>query len=251
MASTPTAINLPLAELVIKPHSTIIVCAPRGVGKSFLSKFIIKNLVDRGVYDTIYLFSSTEIYSHSFNCLPSSHIVPGYDVKFINKILDGQKKEILKHGKESPKVASVLLVFDDLLSVIQPGSLEQIQLNMMFASCRHLCVGLLVISQTSRSLFSPTVRGNADYIFWRKINQNFLPNIYESVYWSENYKHFSKFVDKSFLNTDYEFICYNSGEVDDSKKFMLVKAEKCDFMIEYGNPKKKKDSKKKPSQKIK
>ena len=52
-----------LVELKIKKHSTIIVMGRRGVGKSFLSKYLIRNMLDNKVYNTMYMFSTTERYS--------------------------------------------------------------------------------------------------------------------------------------------------------------------------------------------
>ena len=115
-------------------------------------------------------------------------------MKFIDEIVKAQRARIDKFGKDSPKVADILLIFDDLLGSIKPNSLEQQQLNWLFSTSRHINIGLLVISQTSRILISPTIRANSDYIFWRQVNENYIRSIFESIFWSSgNFNSFLKF----------------------------------------------------------
>ena len=72
-------------------------------------------MLQQGIYDTFYLFSTTERYSKSFNCFPKECVIDGFDLKFIKELIKAQKKRIDKYTKDSPKVASILFVFDDLL----------------------------------------------------------------------------------------------------------------------------------------
>ena len=77
----------------------------------------------------MYMFSTTERYSKSFNCFQQEYVVDRYDMKFIDEIVKAQRARIDKYGKDSPKVSDILLIFDDLLGSIKPNSLEQQQLN--------------------------------------------------------------------------------------------------------------------------
>ena len=47
-------------EIKIKPYSTITCLGKRGTGKSFLCKWLIEKMVHQGIYNTVYLFSTTE-----------------------------------------------------------------------------------------------------------------------------------------------------------------------------------------------
>ena len=74
-----------MIELKIKKHTSIICCGRRGVGKSFMSKYLIFKMLQQGIYDTFYLFSTTERYSKSFNCFPKECVVDGFDLKYIEE----------------------------------------------------------------------------------------------------------------------------------------------------------------------
>lgn len=74
-------------ELKIKPHSTILVIGKRGVGKSVMTKWLLMKMLEQGIYNKVYLFSTTEKYSHSFDCIPKEDVIEGYDMKFVDKII--------------------------------------------------------------------------------------------------------------------------------------------------------------------
>ena len=118
-----------MTEIKITPFSTTCVLGKRNTCKSFLSKWLIQKMVNQGIYNTVYLFSTTERYSHSFNCLEKEYIIDCFDISFIKKVLDAQKKQIDKYGLKSDKVAKILFVFDDLVGSISTGSKEMQMLN--------------------------------------------------------------------------------------------------------------------------
>ena len=232
-----------MVELKIKKHSTCLIMGRRGVGKSFISKFLIYKMLQQGIYDTFYLFSTTERYSKRFNCFPKECVIDGFDLKFINELIKAQKSRIDRYEKESPKVASILFLFDDLLGSIRTGSHEMNYLNMLFSTSRHVNVGLLVISQSCKGLTSPVIRNNSDLIIWRQVNDNYLRSLYESVYWSGNFKSFMDFTKKSFQNTDFQMIAYDNMTTNDDQRWMLLLAEECNFQIEM-TPRRIKNTKK-------
>ena len=158
-----------------------------------MAKWLLRSLVAQQKVENIYLFSPTETLSHSFDCVPDSHIIPSFDLKFINSIIDAQTKICKKKGKDDPSVSRVLFIFDDMLGAVAQGSLEQQMLNRLFATSRHLKIGLMVLSQTARGLFSPALRQNTDYLLFRKINDNQLPSIHESIYFPGSLGSFSIF----------------------------------------------------------
>jgi len=238
-------------ELEIKPHSTIVVLGKRGTGKSVFSKWLIKHLVENQIYDSVYILSTTEKYSKSFDCVPPEYIVDKYDIKFVQSIIDSQRKMIEKYGKDSDKVSSVLLVLDDLLGSVQTGSHEMTQINHLFSTSRHINIGLLVCSQCSRSLVSPVVKQNTDYLAFRQINDDYLKSLYESVYWDGNIKSFMDFTKKALRDTTHEFIVYDNVTSDESNRWMIMMAEMTDFQISYGKQSKKKIEKKTKKQKEK
>ena len=81
--------------------------------------------------------------------------------------------------------------------------------------------------------FSPALRQNTDYLFFRKINDNQLPSLFESVYWGENYKSFVNFYHKATASSTFGFLAYDNLTRDD-RKFFLVVAERPEFKICYG-----------------
>ena len=87
-----------MIEIKIKPYSTITCLGKRGTGKSFLCKWLIEKLITQGIYNTVYLFSTTEKYSHSFNCLEKEYIVDSFDIPFIMAIITAQRKRIEQYG---------------------------------------------------------------------------------------------------------------------------------------------------------
>ena len=224
-----------MAELDIRPGSTIVICAKRNEGKSVLAKWILYNLVVQEKVDIVYLFSTTEHLSHSFDCVPKQFVIPKFDIPFMEKIVDSQQKEIQKSkiGKDDPKIKKIIFIFDDMLGSVTQGSKEQMLLNRLFATSRHSSISICVISQTTKGLFSPALRQNTDYLFFRKINDNQLPSLFESVYWGENYKSFVNFYHKATASSTFGFLAYDNLTRDD-KKFFLVVAERPEFKICYG-----------------
>ena len=229
------------AEIDIKPSSTIVICAKRNEGKSVLAKHLLHRLVQQMKVDVVYLFSPTETLSHSFDCLPKVCVVNTFDLRFIEKVLSAQEKAIrkTKQGKDDPAIAQILFIFDDMLASVVQGSHEQLLLNRLFATSRHLKVGVMVLSQTTRGLFSPALRQNTDYLFFRKINDNQLPALFEALYWPGNYKGFVLFYHQVTGTSKFGFLCYDNLTREEAKYF-LVTADICKFQIEYTrNPTKK------------
>ena len=216
----------------IKDSSTIVIVAKRNEGKSVMAKWLLRSLVAQQKVENIYLFSPTEKLSHSFNCVPDSHIIPTFDLKFINSIIDAQTKICKKKGKDDPSVSKILLIFDDMLGSVKQGSLEQLMLNKLFATSRHLKIGLMVLSQTSRGLFSPALRQNTDMLLVRKVNDGQLPTIYESIYYPGSYKAFLEFYHNTTAASKFGFLLYDNLTREDDK-FFLIAAELCEFTIKY------------------
>ena len=233
-----------LSELDIRPSSTIVVCGKRNEGKSVLAKWLLYKLVQQEKVDIVYLFSTTEHLSHSFDCVPKQFVIPKFDIPFMEKIIASQTKQIQskKDGKDDPSISQLLFIFDDMLGSVTQGSREQILLNRLFATSRHIKIGVMVLSQTTKGLFSPALRQNTDYLFFRKINDNQLPSLFESVYWPGSYRSFVEFYHKSTASSMFGFLAYDNLTREDSK-FYLITAERPEFKITFTA--KRKDVKKK------
>jgi hypothetical protein len=223
-----------MAELDIRPSSTIVICGKRNEGKSVLAKWLLYNLVQQAKVDIVYLFSTTEHLSHSFDCVPKEFVIPTFDIPFMEKIISSQEKEIMKtaDGKDDPSIKQILFIFDDMLGSVKQGSNEQLALNRLFATSRHCKNSVMVISQTTKGLFSPALRQNTDYLFFRKINDNQLPSLFESVYWPGTYKSFVQFYHRSTASSKFGFLAYDNLTRDD-QKFFLITAEQPEFNITY------------------
>ena len=240
--------NIPkgMIEIEFKTAQCILILSKRNTGKSFLTKYLIHNFINQGIYDTIYLFSTTERYSHSFNCLPKEYIIDKFDIKFIQSIIDAQRKQIDKYGLHSEKTAKILFVFDDLVGSLASASKEMQMLTFLFATSRHIKIGIVVVAQCSRALISPTLKQNCDHLFIRALNDDYMKSLYEAVYWNSDggINSFLKFCKKSLMNTTFDFLHYNNTIEDDSKKWSLVLAKEVDFMLEMKTRRKIKDTKK-------
>jgi len=236
-----------MIELKFQPFQTMIILGKRNTGKSYLTKYLIHQLVNQGLCDTVYLFSTTERYSHSFNCLEKEYIVDGFDIKFIQSIIDAQRKRIDRYGLKSEKIAKIMMVFDDLVGSLSSSSKEMQMLTYLFATSRHIGISLVVCAQASRSLISPTLKNNCDWLMWRNLNEDYTKSLYEAIYWNQSggMNSFLEFTKKSLMNTKYEFLCYNNTIDDASKKWSLVLAEEVDFMLNMRIKRKVKDDKKK------
>ena len=221
-------------ELEIKSSSTVVIVGKRNEGKSFLAKYLLCKMIRQEIVDVVYIFSTTETLSHSFDCIPKECVRDNFDIGFIEKILEAQEKKIRKSkiGKDDPKIAKILFIFDDLLGSVRQGSKEQQLLNKLFATSRHLKVGLMVLSQTTRGLFSPALRQNTDYLFFRKVNENQLPSLFEAMYFSGTYKEFVQFYKNATNSSKFGFLCYDNLTREDDKYF-LITAEETDFKIKY------------------
>ena len=218
----------------IQPSSTIVICGKRNEGKSVLAKHLLCKLVQQEKVDLVYLFSPTENLSHSFDCVPKEFIIPTFDLRFIEKLLQSQQRAIQgrKSGKDDPSIAKILLIFDDMLASVKQGSAEQLLLNRLFATSRHLKVGVMVLSQTTRGLFSPALRQNTDYLFFRKINENQLPALFECLYWPGSYKSFLAFYHSATEQTQFGFLCYDNLTRGMDHFYMVTAEHPCEFKIE-------------------
>ena len=226
--------NVIMAPLDIRPSSTIVICGKRNEGKSVLAKWLLYNLVRQEKVDIVYLFSPTEHLSHSFDCVPRQFVIPTFDIPFMDKVIASQSKEIQKTklGKDDPSIKQILFVFDDMLGSVTQGSREQLLLNRLFATSRHIKIGVMVLSQTTKGLFSPALRQNTDYLMMRKINDNQLPSLFESLYWPGSYRSFVDFYHRSTASSMFGFLAYDNLTRDD-RKFFLITAERPDFNITY------------------
>ena len=81
-----------------------------------------RKMINQGIYNTVNFFSTTEKYSHSFNCLEKEYIVGFLIYLYIISIITAQRKRIEQYGLDSDKVASILFVFDDLVGSITSAS---------------------------------------------------------------------------------------------------------------------------------
>jgi hypothetical protein len=90
----------------------------------------------------------------------------------------------------------------------------------------------MVLSQTTRGLFSPALRQNTDYLFFRKVNENQLPSLFEAMYYQGSYKEFLKFYKNATESSKFGFLCYDNL-TRESDKYFLITAEETDFKIKY------------------
>ncbi len=146
----------------IPNHPVILCVAKRGSGKSYLLKYLVKELDHRFHYNEVYLFSKTaDLQEGQFSYVPKKNIFKEYDEQKIFDIMQENEKIKKKYKKEGNH-KNVLIIFDDMIN--ERSVTNSKMLNEIATRGRHSNISLILLSQdlSSRAGFSPTIRKNVD-----------------------------------------------------------------------------------------
>jgi hypothetical protein len=99
---------------------------------------------------------------------------------------------------------------------------------------RHKAITVIMSSQISNNAISPTIRGNIDYIFWRKLGEVELKkNVFTYMDISE-FSKYDQLHDFTLKYTgDYTFIWYNNNTDVVEGKIKLTRAEDVPESYQY------------------
>ena len=225
------SVALPLRNVDIGLDSFIAIMSSRKTGKSYLIGNLIQILLSKGI-DFMYLFSNTAKVNpktnEQYRFIDPSAIFdasPETIETVMSGLLFSQKKTDMKH--------KILVILDDLILSRHYEKVEQ-----MASMGRHYSITVILSTQITNHVVSPTVRANISYLFFKKISPEAIrdnvfsivsPKIPDFATWRElkdfTYRH----------NTDHNFIFFDN---DTSKKegmdlLKIVRAEPIDENYKY------------------
>ena len=205
--------------------------AKRNSGKSFLTKYLVKYFIDNGQIDEVMAFTQTNDMNNEYDYLKKKYVFDRYDDDKMNKIMELQKKQIKKYGKESKKVKNILIILDDVI-----GSLDAYSpvIRRLITQGRHYNISLILNIQISKRELSTDFRANADIFIVGYNNRNTIKSLYEEFEFDGNLKDFINFIHKN--TTDYNFVLYINkvmNTYDINKRYLIIKADDSDDLKNF------------------
>ena len=153
--------------------------AKRNSGKSFLTKYLVKYFIDNGQIDEVMAFTQTNDMNNEYDYLKKKYVFDRYDDDKMDKIMELQKKQIKKYGKESKKVKNILIILDDII-----GSLDAYSpvIRRLITQGRHYNISLILNIQISKRELSTDFRANADIFIVGYNNRNTFKSLYHYIF---------------------------------------------------------------------
>ena len=214
---------IPIAEIVknMPVPFAISVASKRNTGKTVLSKHLIYELMKQKRINSLILLSNTADFNSDYDYIPKKYRHT-FSNELLIKIIDGQKKAVLKLKKKTPQV---LLLLDDVLgySKDSSGSHSSIILSM-YATARHYNLSIILLSQIANHVLSPPIKNNSDFILFSRLNRQQLAILWEAM---------TNIDKKDFIflaesrNKDFKFLLYDNTthETNPDKFIKMIKAD--------------------------
>lgn len=211
-------------ELNLKLNSFIVLASKRQSGKSVLCKHIIQNLINKNDIKHILLFSKTATFNDDYTFIDKKYIYD-YDKSesIIKKVMEHQKQKI-KKAKDKTKIDNILMIFDDV--TLSKKNFEIINLSTLG---RHFKITVILSVQYPKGLFTSSIRGNINYVFFNDLNYEGEDAIYKTIHIPFKYNEFHNFIDNN--NDDYKFIMYDNNEKNKKERIKIVKAKILDLQF--------------------
>ena len=202
-------------DLDLKDTSFICIASKRMSGKSVLTKNLIMYLLNKFEYKFVVLFSDTAKFNGDYDFLKHKDMIYESDQmdSKIPKILNLQKQ---RNKKLKNKVHGLIILDDVKLYTTSKPLVD------LASKGRHYKLTVIVSVQFPKTLISPAIRSNIDYLFWSDLNETGLKAVYESITIKQSFKNFVQFVEEH--NHSYQFMFFNGKENDKTKRFKIVKA---------------------------
>lgn len=153
-----------------------VMIGKQGSGKSFLTKDLLRQFCEQGVFEFGVVFTSTSFNSEYNDFLPKGSVHDNYSEAKLDKYLS----KLRNWMEETPgeKLPPSFLILDDLLGKIRLQS--NIFSNLM-ATYRHYNLSIFLTSQYMVKNVSTLLRELTDYAFiFRTRFKNSLVSLYES-----------------------------------------------------------------------
>ena len=225
-----------IMELLKVPFSAIFL-AKRNTGKSVLAEYVINKLLDEKKIDIVYIFSKTCMLGDNWRSINDKYKYEDMDFKKIANILKFQMQKVKsntkkkKTDKTKPNFKNICLVFDDVIDSSNTGGKADFLnlINELFSRGRHFKISVILCNQYVKSIVSPTVRSNIDYLFLSCNTVEVLNYVYSLVIYNGNKQAFVDFINS--MAVDYYFVMYNNL-TNDKDRYYRIKAD-----IEYNESK--------------
>jgi len=194
----------------------------RRCGKTVLCETILNKLLDTKKIDVVYIFSSTSHLGDNWRTIPDKYKYEYVDFNKIQKI-NNKQTDLVK--KKSPKVQQIALVFDDVIENNTDGRSELLDcFNFLYSKSRHYAISVFLNNQYCKSICSPTLRSNCDYVFLSVNTSEVLGFVYSLVIYKGTKQEFINFINEH-AGKDHYFIMYDNVKTDNSERFFKVKAD--------------------------
>ena len=205
--------------------SILSVLGPMGVGKSYLVKYITKNLAMSGKIASVIVFSPTSNFSgvSSYNFIPDEYVFPQYDQSILEKYL-----ELHKGTKQRG-----LIIFDDCYNALANDTF----FLQFITNHRHFGGGMYIIFTSqygkNRSSFNPVIRDLTSlFCVFKCENLESIKTLH-----AEHGAHKTKqeFTELMLSIQKYEFLAIDKRTDDITKKYIKMKcpAKISDFKLKY------------------
>ena len=160
----------------IELPSTVVVISKRNSGKTVLLDGLLKNWIKTKRVDGLLILSATAgfntDYTHTkdycaLNKIPCQ--VDDYDSRTVSELVDMQKKK-------PPRFRNPVLVLDDVIGTLSYRKDPQFHMSSLsyisglFTVSRHYPLTIVMSSQMAKSVVTPTIRMNSDYILVSQVN---------------------------------------------------------------------------------
>jgi len=199
--------------------------AKRETGKSYLTKYCVKNWMAEKKFDRVFVMTNTGEVNEEYNYLPKQDVIPRYNEAFIRKLMQLQKTAVAKYGKDSNKIQNVLLILDDVIGSLPAGDET---MRELISQGRHYKISLIMNIQISKRELDPTMRANADYFMIGYNGKQVFANLYDELDFPGNKTEFVRFMMNN--TTHHNFVIYvNSVKMlktaDPKEKYKIIRAE--------------------------
>jgi len=152
-------------------HFSMMICAPRRSGKTWLSAHLLWELDEYKDFDMVMLFSGTA-FNGQWKMIPKKYKFEGWNnenAQIIENVMNRQRDIIeLNESTEEPDqkpIPRILMIFDDIMGGSEGNLWQGKKANTMqkiFYMGRHLHISTIVILQKFKGM--STIRSNADIL---------------------------------------------------------------------------------------
>jgi len=172
----------------------MVVASKSNSGKTLLLSQIVEELIKQNKIYVAFVFSNTYQQSGDWDFLPDK-CKSTFDPQKLKDLLDKQSKKPKEERKQ------ILVVLDDVFD--DRNAVRNETITAFYTRGRHSGISCVLLSQASNHLLTPTIKENACYILYSRLNRQQLSILWESIT-NMDKQEFIRF--SEHVNKDYNFI---------------------------------------------